>query len=90
MPQGTIKKLVSERGFGFIKGERDESVLPQLRGQGGAFDSLQRRSDGGLPGGTGQERPLCHSRQSGLAELSDHETEAVPLDRSDLGAFGLR
>ena len=24
MPQGTIKKLVADRGFGFIKGEREE------------------------------------------------------------------
>ena len=24
MPQGTIKKLISEKGFGFIEGERGE------------------------------------------------------------------
>ena len=41
MPQGTIKKLVSERGFGFIKGERDELFFHNSEVEGGAFDSLR-------------------------------------------------
>ena len=41
MPQGTIKKLVSERGFGFIKGERDDLFFHNSEVQDGAFDSLQ-------------------------------------------------
>lgn len=41
MPQGTIKKLVSERGFGFIKGERDEIFFHHSGVVGTAFDGLR-------------------------------------------------
>ncbi len=41
MPQGTIKKLVSERGFGFIKGESDDLFFHNSEVQGEAFDSLR-------------------------------------------------
>ena len=41
MPQGTIKKIISDRGFGFIAGDRGEvffhmSAVEQVR-----FDDLQ-------------------------------------------------
>jgi cold shock CspA family protein len=31
MPQGTIKKLVAEKGFGFISGDRESSSSIALR-----------------------------------------------------------
>ncbi|MEX2560060.1 MAG: cold shock domain-containing protein [Pirellulales bacterium] len=41
MPQGTIKKLVTDRGFGFIQGERDELFFHHSAVVGTAFDGLQ-------------------------------------------------
>jgi CspA family cold shock protein len=39
MPQGTIKKLVSDRGFGFISGPSDELFFHHSSVQG-SFESL--------------------------------------------------
>ena len=41
MPQGIIKKLVSDRGFGFIAGERGELFFHSSSVEGGVFDQLQ-------------------------------------------------
>jgi CspA family cold shock protein len=41
MPQGTIKKLVSDRGFGFIQGDRGELFFHHSAVVGTAFDVLQ-------------------------------------------------
>jgi len=41
MPQGVIKKLVSDRGFGFIAGERGELFFHSSSVEGEGFDSLQ-------------------------------------------------
>jgi CspA family cold shock protein len=40
MPQGTIKKLVSDRGFGFIQGERGELFFHHSAVVGTPFDAL--------------------------------------------------
>jgi CspA family cold shock protein len=41
MPQGTITKIVADRGFGFIAGERGEVFFHHSSVEGGAFDNLQ-------------------------------------------------
>ena len=41
MPQGKIKKLVSDRGFGFVEGERGELFFHHSEVQGTTFDELQ-------------------------------------------------
>ncbi len=42
MPKGTIRKLVKDRGFGFIKTEQEEDLFFHSTGlQGGNFDSLE-------------------------------------------------
>ena len=41
MPQGTVKKLVSDRGFGFIQGERGELFFHHSAVEGTRFDDLQ-------------------------------------------------
>lgn len=41
MPQGTIKKLVADKGFGFISGDRGELFFHHSSVEGGAFDTLQ-------------------------------------------------
>ena len=40
MPQGTIKKLVADRGFGFIEGERGELFFHHSGVVGNNFDGL--------------------------------------------------
>ena len=42
MPQGTIKKLVAEKGFGFIAGERGELFFHRSAVIEGSFDSLRQ------------------------------------------------
>ena len=42
MPQGIIKKLVSDRGFGFIAGERGEVFFHSSSVEGASFDHLQQ------------------------------------------------
>jgi CspA family cold shock protein len=42
MPQGTIKKLVADRGFGFISGDqRGDVFFHHSSVAGGAFDDLR-------------------------------------------------
>ena len=41
MPQGTITKIVSERGFGFIAAERGEVFFHHSSVADGGFDNLQ-------------------------------------------------
>lgn len=40
MAQGTIKKLISDKGFGFIEGERGELFFHHSAVEGTAFESL--------------------------------------------------
>jgi cold shock protein len=42
MPQGTIKKLVAEKGFGFIAGDRGELFFHRSAVIEGSFDSLRQ------------------------------------------------
>ena len=41
MPEGAIKKLISDKGFGFIEGERGDVFFHHSAVEGGAFESLQ-------------------------------------------------
>jgi len=41
MPQGTIKKIVSEKGFGFIGGEKGDIFFHHSVVEGGDFETLQ-------------------------------------------------
>ena len=41
MSQGTIKKLVAEKGFGFIAGESEELFFHRSAVIKGSFDSLR-------------------------------------------------
>ena len=40
MPQGTVKKLVSDKGFGFISGERGDVFFHHSAVIEGSFDNL--------------------------------------------------
>jgi CspA family cold shock protein len=41
MPQGTIKKIVAEKGFGFIAGERGELFFHHSALEGAAIEQLR-------------------------------------------------
>ena len=41
MPQGTIKKLVSDKGFGFISGERGDLFFHHSALEGATIETLQ-------------------------------------------------
>jgi cold shock protein len=41
MPQGKIKKLIVEKGFGFIEGERGELFFHRSEVKGTPFESLR-------------------------------------------------
>jgi CspA family cold shock protein len=41
MPQGTIKKLVTEKGFGFISGERGELFFHHSALEGAQIETLR-------------------------------------------------
>jgi cold shock protein len=42
MPQGTIKKLVADRGFGFIKGENGELFFHHSSLEGATIEDLRQ------------------------------------------------
>lgn len=41
MPEGKIKKLVSDRGFGFVEGDREELFFHHSELQGVTMEELQ-------------------------------------------------
>lgn len=41
MPQGTIKKLLADKGFGFIEGERGDLFFHHSSVQGATIETLQ-------------------------------------------------
>ena len=41
MPQGNIKKLVQDRGFGFISGDRSDVFFHLSSVEGASFEELQ-------------------------------------------------
>ena len=41
MPQGTIKKIVGDKGFGFIKAEKGDYFFHSTSVEGAAFEELK-------------------------------------------------
>ena len=41
MPQGKVKRLVSDRGFGFVEGDRDDMFFHHSDVTGVSFDDLR-------------------------------------------------
>lgn len=41
MPQGTIKKVLADKGFGFIEGERGDLFFHHSSLEGASMESLQ-------------------------------------------------
>jgi CspA family cold shock protein len=61
MSQGTIKKLVSERGFGFIEGERGELFFHHSSVQGTPFETLREGQRVDYTEGRGPKGPRAES-----------------------------
>ena len=61
MPQGTVKKLVSERGFGFIEGERGDLFFHHSEVQGISFEELREGQAVEYTVGQGKKGPCATS-----------------------------
>ncbi|HUT09284.1 MAG TPA: cold shock domain-containing protein [Thermoguttaceae bacterium] len=57
MSQGTIKKLVSERGFGFIEGEQGELFFHHSAVQDASFEALHEGQSVNYTEGRGPKGP---------------------------------
>jgi cold shock protein len=63
MPQGTIKKLISEKGFGFIAGERGEIFFHRSVVEGVSFDELREGQTVEYQEGQGPKGPRAENVQ---------------------------
>ena len=61
MPEGKIKKLVSEKGFGFIEGERGELFFHHSAVQGASFETLREGQKVSYTEGRGPKGPRADS-----------------------------
>ncbi len=61
MPQGTIKKLVADRGFGFIKGDSAELFFHRSEVQGVEFEELREGQKVEFQIGQGKKGPCATS-----------------------------
>ena len=61
MPQGNIKKLVADRGFGFIKGDQGEIFFHHSEVQGVAFEDLRENQRVEYQIGQGKKGPCATS-----------------------------
>ncbi len=57
MPQGTVKKLVAEKGFGFIEGEKGDVFFHHSAVEGAGFDALQEGQTVEYEDGQGPKGP---------------------------------
>ena len=57
MSQGTIKKLIAEKGFGFIEGERGELFFHHSAIEGGQFETLKEGQSVEYTEGRGPKGP---------------------------------
>ncbi|QDT97520.1 cold-shock protein [Gimesia aquarii] len=61
MPQGKIKRLVSDRGFGFIEGEQGDLFFHHSEIQGLTFEELQEGQMVEYEVGEGRKGPCATS-----------------------------
>ena len=59
MPQGTIKKLVADRGFGFIEGDRGELFFHHSEVNGVTFEELSEGQTVEYEIGQGRKGPCA-------------------------------
>ena len=61
MPQGTIKKLISDKGFGFIEGEQGEVFFHVSALQGVTFEELSEGQTVEFEEGQGPKGPRAEN-----------------------------
>jgi len=61
MPQGTIKKLVTDKGFGFIAAESGDLFFHHSAVQNSEFDSLQEGQTVEYTEGSGPKGPRAET-----------------------------
>ena len=66
MPKGTIKRLVRDRGFGFIRDEGGQEWFFHRSGVQGSFDSARRRAARRVRRRVVAERPARGQRSFGI------------------------
>ncbi len=59
MPQGKIKKLVADRGFGFIEGDRGELFFHHSEVSGATFEELMEGQKVDYEIGEGRKGPCA-------------------------------
>ena len=59
MPEGKIKKIVSDRGFGFIDSDRGDLFFHHTEVKEGTFDHLQVGDSVEFNVGTGKKGPCA-------------------------------
>ena len=66
MPQGKIKKLVADRGFGFIAGDEGELFFHHSEVQGVTFEELQEGQTVEYEVGQGPKGPRATAVRAGV------------------------
>ena len=61
MPQGTIKKLITDKGFGFIQGERGDLFFHHSAVQDGAIEELRVGQEVEFEEGRGPKGPRAEN-----------------------------
>lgn len=61
MPRGTVKKLVAEKGFGFIAGERGDLFFHHSELQGVSIEELHEGQELEYAAGQGKKGPCAVS-----------------------------
>ena len=61
MSQGVIKKLISDKGFGFIEGERGELFFHHSAVEGTSFETLREGQSVEYTEGRGPKGPRAES-----------------------------
>ena len=61
MPEGTVRKLISEKGFGFIEGERGDLFFHKSAVEGTPFEALREGQEVEYTEGRGPKGPRAES-----------------------------
>ena len=61
MSQGTIKKLIADKGFGFIEGDRGELFFHRSAVEDGGFESLREGQTVEYTEGRGPKGPRAET-----------------------------
>ena len=86
MPKGTIRRLIADRGYGFIKTEQEEDIFFHRNDlQGVNFDSLSEGQEVEFELGQGRQgRPQAVGVRLAATESSQDEAATAALE--DVGA----